>query len=63
MTVERDPIVEEVRRARREIEADCANDFGKIRERALRVLEMASGRIVSRRPVPLARQTGTQRKP
>ena len=60
MTVERDPIVEEVRRARREIEAECADDFGKIRERALRVLEMASGRVVNRRPVPLARPTGTQ---
>ena len=62
MTVERDPIVEEVRRARREIEAECADDFGKIRERALRVLEMASGRVVNRRPVPVARPTDTQRR-
>ena len=62
MTVERDPIVEEVRRARREIEAECADDFGKIRERALRVLETAGGRVVNRRPVPLGRPTGTQRR-
>lgn len=42
-----DPIVNEVRRARLEIEKDCDGDFDQIYERALEVQKTSTGRLVS----------------
>ncbi len=43
-----DPIVNEVRRARLEIEKECDGDFGQIYERALEVQKKSTSRLVSR---------------
>src|SRR6266487_2544182 len=43
-----DPIVDEVRRARREIEKECEDDFARIYARALEVQKKAAARLVSR---------------
>ena len=43
-----DPIVNEVRRARLEIENECAGDFDHIYERALEVQMKTSSKLVSR---------------
>lgn len=43
-----DPIVNEVRRARLEIEKECAGDFDHIYERALEVQKKTSSNLVSR---------------
>ena len=43
-----DPIVDEVRRARLEIEKECGEDFARIYARALDVQKNASGKLVSR---------------
>lgn len=58
-----DPIVEEVRRVRRAIEAECDDDLAKICQH-LRDAEKALGsRLVNRGPVRLERpgDTGTSR--
>lgn len=43
-----DPIVDEVRRARLEIEKECDEDFALIYARALEVQKKAAARLVSR---------------
>jgi len=43
-----DPIVDEVRRARLEIEKECEGDFARIYARALEVQKNAGPRLVSR---------------
>jgi len=42
-----DPIVDEVRRARLEIEKECEDDFARIYERALAVQKKVADRLVS----------------
>lgn len=42
-----DPIVDEVRRVRLEIEKECEDDFGRIYERALDVQKKVAGKLVS----------------
>ncbi len=42
-----DPIVEEVRRARLEIEQECDNDFRKIYERAVEVQKKVTEQRIS----------------
>jgi hypothetical protein len=42
-----DPIVDEVRRVRLEIEKECEDDFGRIYERALEVQKKVAGKLVS----------------
>jgi hypothetical protein len=44
----KDPIVDEVRRARLEIEKECEGDFDQIYKRALEVQKKSAGRLVSR---------------
>jgi len=48
MKMWQDPIVDEVRRARLEIEKECGEDFALIHARALDVQKKASARLVSR---------------
>lgn len=43
-----DPIVAEVRRARREIEKECDEDFALIYARAIEVQKKAAAKLVSR---------------
>ena len=43
-----DPIVNEVRRARLEIEKECQGDFAQIYEHALEVQKKVTGKVVSR---------------
>jgi hypothetical protein len=43
-----DPIVNEVRRTRLEIEKECDGDFDQIYERALEVQKNSTSRLVSR---------------
>jgi hypothetical protein len=43
-----DPIVDEVRRARLEIEKECGEDFALIYARAIEVQTKAAARVVSR---------------
>ena len=43
-----DPIVDEVRRARIEIEKECEEDFARIYARALEVQKKATAKLVSR---------------
>jgi hypothetical protein len=43
-----DPIVDEVRRARLEIEKECGGDFDQIYERALEVQKKTTSKLVSR---------------
>ena len=43
-----DPIVDEVRRARLEIEKECEGDFDHIYERALEVQKRTPSKLVSR---------------
>ncbi len=43
-----DPIVEEIRKQRFKIEADCGNDFNKIFEKALEVQNKFAKRLVSK---------------
>lgn len=59
MSTWRDPIVEEVRRVRRELEVECGGDAAKLREHALRVQQQVGGRIVNRGPVRLSGRSGT----
>jgi hypothetical protein len=42
-----DPIVDEVRRVRLEIEKECEDDFARIYERALEVQKKVAGKLVS----------------
>jgi len=58
-----DPIVAEVRKTRHAIEADCGDDFDKICERALRLQAQLAERVVSRKPLRLARPTGADANP
>ena len=44
----KDPIVDEVRRTRLEIEKECAGDFDQIYERALEVQKKTTSKLVSR---------------
>ena len=48
----RDPIVEEVRKVRREIEAECQHDEVRFYEHLLQVQAKHSDRLVRRRPNP-----------
>ena len=41
-----DPIVEEVRKQRFKIEADCENDFEKIFEQALKLQQKFAARLI-----------------
>ena len=43
-----DPIVNEVRRTRLEIEKECGGDFDQIYERALKVQKNSTAKVVSR---------------
>jgi hypothetical protein len=43
----KDPIVDEVRRARLEIEKECEEDFAQIYERALAVQKKVTAKLVS----------------
>ena len=43
-----DPIVAEVRRARREIEKECEDDFGLLYAHALEVQKKVTAKLVSR---------------
>ncbi len=47
----KDPIVEEVRKERLKIEAECGNDFDKIFEQAMKMQKKFATRLVSK-PVP-----------
>jgi len=44
----KDPIVEEVRKQRLKIEADCKNDFDKIFEQAIEIQKKFSDKLVSK---------------
>ena len=44
----KDPIVDEVRRARIEIEKECEEDFARIYARAIEVQKKAAAKLVSR---------------
>lgn len=44
----KDPIVEEVRKQRLRIEADCGNDFDKIFEQAMKTQEKLTTRLISK---------------
>lgn len=46
--MQNDPIVDEVRRARLEIEKECNGDFDQIYEHALEVQQKTTSKIVSR---------------
>lgn len=46
--LQNDPIVDEVRRSRLEIEKECRGDFGQIYARALEVQKKVIGKVVSR---------------
>ena len=59
--VEQDPIVEQVRRIRREIESECGDDFSRIREHTLGLVVALARPVVNRAPVPRARPSGTDR--
>ena len=48
-----DPIIEEVRRIRREIEVECDNDWEKLFQYFLQVQKDSSHQVVSRSPKPL----------
>jgi hypothetical protein len=43
-----DPIVDEVRRSRLEIEKECQGDFAQIYAHALELQKKVAGRVVSR---------------
>lgn len=47
----KDPIVEDVRRERLEIERECGNSFEKISARAQEVEETVRSRVADRQPV------------
>ncbi len=57
--MEQDPIVDEVRRIRREIERECGDDFSTIRQRALSAVEALAKPVVNRAPVRRTRPSGT----
>ena len=44
----KDPIVEEVRKQRLKIEADCGNDFDKIFEQAMKIQEKIATKLISK---------------
>jgi len=44
----KDPIVEEVRKERLRIEADCGNDFDKIFEQAMKLQKQFAARLISK---------------
>ena len=44
----KDPIVEEIRKQRLKIEADCKNDFDKIFEQAIETQKKFSDKLVSK---------------
>lgn len=44
----KDPIVEQVRKQRLKIEADCGNDFDKIFEQAMKIQEKIATKLVSK---------------
>jgi hypothetical protein len=44
----KDPIVEEVRKQRLRIEADCGNDFDKIFEQAMKTQKKFKSRLISK---------------
>lgn len=48
----KDPIIEEVRKIRREIEAECLNDPQKYFEHIQKLQENYKGRLISRKPKP-----------
>jgi len=52
----KDPIVEEIRKIRLKIEAECDNDFNKIFAQAIKVQEKLSNRIV-RKPAYNSQQS------
>lgn len=43
-----DPIIEETRRIRREIESECDNNFDRLLENAVEIQKKYSNRLVSR---------------
>lgn len=49
----KDPIVEEVRNARREIERECGNTFEGISEQAVKIQESVKDRLADKRTVQL----------
>lgn len=59
MTVEQDPIVDQVRRIRAEIERECGDDLTRIREHALETVAALARPVVNRGPVPRAQPSGT----
>ena len=44
----KDPIVEELRKQRLKIEADCGNDFHKIFEQAMKTQQKFATRLISK---------------
>ena len=44
----KDPIVEEIRKQRLKIEAECGKDFDKIFEQAMKIQEKISTRVISK---------------
>jgi hypothetical protein len=51
-----DPIVEEVRQARLEIEQECGNDFRKIYERALEIQKQLAEKRVSQNATKMQKE-------
>ncbi len=56
----KDPIVEEVREARRKLMEECGNDLTQLSKRLSEDQKRHGDKLVRRKPVPLARRrTGT----
>lgn len=56
----KDPIVEEIRRYRRQIEEECGGDADAYYKHLLKVQEKYKDRLVSLKPVPLPTADRTQ---
>ena len=60
----KDPIVEEVRKVRKEIEAECGNDWGKLMAHFKKVQDRWPGKVVPPKPPRPRRPRGVRgRKP
>ena len=55
----KDPIVEEVRTIRKEIERECHDDMKEIYRRAVKLQQQLSDKLVTRGPAYCAKKTGT----
>jgi hypothetical protein len=59
----KDPIVEEVRKARQEILAECDNDLGKLMERGRELLKHWKGKVVTKEELDRRRKRHPRQTP